>query len=139
MGLPMNDYNAYLKSPQWAERSRAALSRAENRCQLCYSGEALNVHHRTYVRLRCERPADLTVLCRDCHVRHHEVLPLSPSSLIATIRLIASTLEDRQAAFAEIRAVLIESASATDWPDAVRVAADLLYLQADGRWRGEAA
>lgn len=65
------EYAAYLRTPHWAAMRAAALAYAERRCQLCYSSEAVEVHHRTYERVGHERPADLTVLCAKCHERHH--------------------------------------------------------------------
>jgi hypothetical protein len=64
------EYEDYIKSSAWRERSRAAKARAGWRCQICNrpSDEvALHAHHRTYERLGKELPEDLTVLCVDCH------------------------------------------------------------------------
>jgi hypothetical protein len=70
------DYRAYLESEQWAERRKYHLVRVFNRCQLCNAvntpDNALQVHHRTYVRLGAEFDLDVIVLCRDCHMHHHE-------------------------------------------------------------------
>ena len=69
-------YVDYLKSPEWRERRKQALDWARNACQLCNSPkEPLNVHHRTYDRLGAELPADLVVLCKDCHEKFHEPTP----------------------------------------------------------------
>jgi 5-methylcytosine-specific restriction endonuclease McrA len=39
-----------------------------HQCQRCRrSGLTLQVHHKTYERLGHESPADLEVLCTDCH------------------------------------------------------------------------
>lgn len=65
------EYAAYLRTPHWQAMRAAALKYAEHRCQLCYSTEAVEVHHRTYDRVGHERLADLTVLCARCHERHH--------------------------------------------------------------------
>lgn len=70
------DYDAYLASPQWAERRRYFLARAMHRCQLCKqrggpNGQGLNVHHSDYSRLGSELEIDVVVLCRACHERHH--------------------------------------------------------------------
>ena len=65
-------YAEYLRTPEWADRRRAALHRAAGRCQVCNRAGRLNVHHRTYARRGAERPADLTVLCEDCHHLFHE-------------------------------------------------------------------
>jgi hypothetical protein len=58
-------------TPEWMERRALAIERAGNRCQVCYSGEDLNVHHRTYERRGNEDPEDLTVLCQQCHTWFH--------------------------------------------------------------------
>jgi replicative DNA helicase len=64
-------YERYLQTPEWQERRQEALERAENRCQVCYGSDSLDVHHRTYERRGSERPGDLTVLCRSCHYLFH--------------------------------------------------------------------
>lgn len=66
----MLDYQAYINSPEWRTRARAAKEQA-GECALCTSATALEVHHRTYVRLGHEHPKDLVVLCSRCHRRHH--------------------------------------------------------------------
>lgn len=65
------EYVAYLRSEHWLNMRKAALLRAEYRCQVCNGTKNLEVHHRTYERLGEERPADLTVLCHRCHRVHH--------------------------------------------------------------------
>lgn len=61
------NYQAYLKTIAWKERRTAALRRAGYRCQVCNGSDRLEVHHRTYERIGQEDPADLTVLCHECH------------------------------------------------------------------------
>lgn len=73
------DYEAYLASPEWAARRAYYVAKALHRCQLCNAeggpgGKGLNVHHRTYERLAAELDADVVVLCRPCHRRHHGVM-----------------------------------------------------------------
>ncbi len=65
-------YAEYLKTQEWIRRRMVKLEISEYRCQLCNSSEDLNVHHRTYERLGCEKMGDLLVLCRDCHKLFHE-------------------------------------------------------------------
>jgi 5-methylcytosine-specific restriction endonuclease McrA len=65
------DYETYLRSPEWKEKSHAAKERAGWRCALDFNGKDLDVHHRTYARLGHEDPDDLIVLCHRCHQRHH--------------------------------------------------------------------
>lgn len=48
-----------------------ALTYAEHRCQVCNGSKKVQVHHRTYDRIGCELPSDLTVLCDKCHGLFH--------------------------------------------------------------------
>jgi hypothetical protein len=64
-------YGQYLRTAHWYEVRNAALQRAENRCTICNGTDLLEVHHRDYRRRGAERPADVVVLCADCHTRHH--------------------------------------------------------------------
>lgn len=41
------NYQEYLQSPEWRERRKAAIMRAEGRCQVCNDPIGLEVHHRT--------------------------------------------------------------------------------------------
>lgn len=87
-------YEDYLRSAAWQRQRAQALERAEYCCALCASAIRLNVHHRTYARLGDERPADLTVLCRDCHARFHNKLPVAPKeSRFTRLRRIAAAVE----------------------------------------------
>lgn len=66
-------YKEYLKTEHWQSQRKAALHRANYRCQVCNSSnKQLDVHHRTYERLGVELPADLIVLCNDCHGLFHK-------------------------------------------------------------------
>lgn len=67
------NYDKYIQSLPWKEKAKQAKEHAGNRCQLCNSPDNLAVHHRTYERLGCELPEDLTVLCKNCHSRFHEL------------------------------------------------------------------
>ena len=61
-------YEEYLQTPEWKEVEKAALKRAENRCQVCRAGGvALRVHHATYDNLGCEQEAEVIVLCEGCY------------------------------------------------------------------------
>jgi hypothetical protein len=68
-------YEEYLQTPHWKRKREERLRAVGYRCQLCNrpaSKVILDVHHRTYERRGEERDEDLTVLCRECHYRHHE-------------------------------------------------------------------
>lgn len=65
-------YSQYLQSPQWNKTRKRALHRVGFRCQLCNAHDTvLHVHHRNYSRLGSEKPADLLVLCKNCHEKFH--------------------------------------------------------------------
>src|SRR5260370_41061946 len=65
-------YTECLTSQEWTTTRAVKLKDADYRCQLCNSTEGLQVHHRDYSRLGCEKMGDLLVLCRDCHKLFHE-------------------------------------------------------------------
>ena len=65
-------YAAFIRSDAWrfSPARSAELLASGGRCRICGEGEPatrLHVHHRTYVRLGCELPGDLTTLCEPCH------------------------------------------------------------------------
>src|SRR5713226_7615857 len=64
-------YQEYLQTPEWRERGGDALKRACYCCQVCNRNRELHVHHRTYQRRGAELPADLIVLCEECHALCH--------------------------------------------------------------------
>lgn len=64
-------YREYLNSPEWHQRRNQALRDAGYRCQKCGVKRNLQVHHESYERLGAERPEDLIVVCRGCHLGHH--------------------------------------------------------------------
>lgn len=61
------DYEKYITSEEWRDKANEAKRRADYRCQVCYSQDRLEAHHRTYLRLGREDDGDITVLCHDCH------------------------------------------------------------------------
>ena len=65
-------HRAYLQSDTWKEiRVRAFEAHGEN-CQRC-GNPGRDVHHKTYIRWGGrELMDDLEILCRACHVKHHE-------------------------------------------------------------------
>jgi hypothetical protein len=73
MSKYLGTYGDYLKTPHWATMRRLALEMADRRCQLCNSQKGVQVHHRDYARLGEEKLSDLTVLCPECHKKHHGI------------------------------------------------------------------
>ena len=67
-------YKEYLQTEHWKAIRKRALDYAGHRCQLCNTGDSLQVHHRTYERRGCEEPTDVTVLCAYCHAKFHDKL-----------------------------------------------------------------
>lgn len=66
-------YREFLKTAYWFGVSSKAKSNAGMRCQVCNSGQQLNVHHRTYDThgYEHENMFDLVVLCGGCHGLFH--------------------------------------------------------------------
>jgi hypothetical protein len=67
----LEEYAVYLRGSHWQSVRKAALERANSKCQLCASQVHLEVHHNTYDNLWNEPASDVIVLCRRCHGRHH--------------------------------------------------------------------
>lgn len=71
-------YERYLLSPHWM-RVRADAIRQSPRCQRCGvsgserpdAGATMHVHHRSYSNIWREKPGDIEVLCRVCHMALH--------------------------------------------------------------------
>lgn len=71
------EYQAYLLSDEWHEKSNEVKSRAGYRCQLCNSDRSLQAHHRTYANVKTDAEIeDCICLCKTCHRGFHEkILP----------------------------------------------------------------
>lgn len=64
-------YEEYLRSEHWKSKRSLKLELCP-KCEECGASDLLEVHHRTYERLFCERMEDLMTLCRRCHGRKHK-------------------------------------------------------------------
>lgn len=64
------DYHEYLLSDKWKAKRKLMIGKFKT-CQLCNSKDNLQVHHRTYKRLGYEDMEDLTLLCKECHMKFH--------------------------------------------------------------------
>ena len=72
-------YLLYLQSNHWKDVRNAAFSRAGFRCGECGDNTEIQVHHLTYDNIGNEKPGDLVVLCRTCHMlKHVEKFDKSP-------------------------------------------------------------
>lgn len=67
-------YAEYLQTEYWKLKRQQVIEFWGQRCMICDSQEALNVHHRTYSNLGNESILDLIVLCSDCHALFHDKL-----------------------------------------------------------------
>jgi 5-methylcytosine-specific restriction endonuclease McrA len=70
-------YWAYLRTAHWFRVKTLALERARHQCALRASTIHLDVQHKSYARRGLEQPADVAVLCRECHARHHRTLAVA--------------------------------------------------------------
>lgn len=68
------NYTDYIQSEKWKEKRKIKLKQVNNKCQLCNaSNTELHVHHNNYDNLGHESINDLTVLCKDCHEKFHDI------------------------------------------------------------------
>jgi len=67
------EYQAYLNSPKWQSKRRQVLQRAKHLCERCKKAQAIQVHHKTYERIFCERLSDLQAVCGRCHMEIHGI------------------------------------------------------------------
>ena len=80
------DYQAYLQSETWQAKRLAVLDYWSYSCALCCSRKNVEVHHRTYERIGCERITDLIALCDTCHQwRHQQMQRRGPEPLQAVL------------------------------------------------------
>lgn len=61
------DYNVYLRSPEWRKRRAKVMKRAGGICESCLEAPAVQVHHTTYVHVKNEPLWELRAICEDCH------------------------------------------------------------------------
>lgn len=66
-------YLNYLSSDAWRKKRAEVRKRAGDVCEECNYNDGLDVHHLTYQRLFAESLGDLVLLCRACHMKHHEL------------------------------------------------------------------
>lgn len=79
MRLRRYQYSAYIQSEAWQQvRARFFKSKLWKGCCFgCGRNVPVDLHHRTYRRLGCERLSDLIPLCRECHKLTHEIFEAS--------------------------------------------------------------
>ena len=72
------EYQEYLKTPEWAELRKRVLRHYGDKCMVCGSVWNNQVHHIRYANVRGEEGMeDFKVLCWKCHKKEHGLaLPL---------------------------------------------------------------
>lgn len=85
-------YVEYLKTKWWRNKRKQRLEAADHRCERCGKVKQLQVHHKTYARIGCEKHEDLEVLCRACHQAAHGLVenPESCEQADSHLRSISS-------------------------------------------------
>lgn len=66
-------YQDYMQSTEWAEKRNKNIEEYGGKCFICGSTEHLQSHHLNYYRVGCELDSDLVCLCRDCHMKLHQI------------------------------------------------------------------
>jgi len=70
--------NVYLKSAHWRSLRASVLEAQDHHCLGCNATTNLDVHHIIYSKLYAEKVGEMMVLCRECHIRAHELWDKPP-------------------------------------------------------------
>lgn len=74
------EYLVFLKTDFWLELSQEKKRSVGNRCELCFSPDDLQCHHKFYRRSWFEtKLSDLVVCCAGCHQKIHYSLAIPPT------------------------------------------------------------
>ena len=73
MRIPKKKYYEYINSDLWIKKREEVFSERWRKCEKCWIGCNLQIHHGTYIRLWNELLEDLFVLCNSCHFKLHEL------------------------------------------------------------------
>jgi len=72
----VHTYYEYLKTEHWKKvRERKFNSKSKYVCECCSVSKGLQLHHKSYKRVGCERLNDLVWLCEKCHSELHKTKP----------------------------------------------------------------
>lgn len=63
--------NAYYFSPEWYQFKDFIKALAGTTCEYCHARPARDLHHVIYLRFGAEHPADVMLLCDECHALLH--------------------------------------------------------------------
>lgn len=71
----MSKYTEYISSEEWIQLKVDLLQQRGCKCERCEKvfkrASKLQLHHLTYDRLFNEKPSDLQLVCRNCHMVLH--------------------------------------------------------------------
>lgn len=81
MSRRYQSYQRYLESPHWRDLRLAKFEECGRHCQNCNTLDKIRVHHVRYRNLIDCVPADLVVLCEDCHNDFHNAAQLQSLKL----------------------------------------------------------
>ena len=95
-GSYRENYAEYIGSRQWARRKVLYFSRHQKRCAACGTELAIELHHRTYERMKRELDADLVPLCVEHHVLVHQYHRLHGGPLNEATDTVIEILQRRQ-------------------------------------------
>jgi len=65
----------YLNSNDWKQRKEKLIKNEKKFCFCCQSYGS-DIHHCNYSNLKKEKRKDIVILCRECHIRIHEIVEL---------------------------------------------------------------
>ena len=90
------EYYNYLQSEEWQKKRNIILEKSGGRCQLCDSNKSVQVHHRSYKRLRTEDELlDLIALCKSCHeITTFQIQKIKPAKEKPKCNIIKFKQED---------------------------------------------
>ncbi|MGL5348179.1 MAG: HNH endonuclease [Peptostreptococcaceae bacterium] len=74
IALELGSYGDYLKSDKWNKFRKKVRRMYGNKCMMCNCNDKeLHVHHNNYDNLYNESLIDVTLLCKDCHEKFHDI------------------------------------------------------------------
>jgi hypothetical protein len=65
-------YQIYMLSERWEDKRNELFKERGRRCEVCGTGQNIQVHHNTYKRFENEDLEDLNVLCKQHHEEIHK-------------------------------------------------------------------
>ncbi len=70
----IDEQKEYYNSEKWKSLRKLVIERDKNECSFC-DNVGTDVHHTTYENWKNENINELILLCRNCHINIHELMP----------------------------------------------------------------